>query len=351
MTRRLGLNFIAALCLSAMMSALVGAASSTSPVADAVMRGDIDSVRTLLQQGADVNAPQGDGMTALHWAAQRGDAELTAMLVFGGANAGAVTRIGQYTPLHLASASTNAAVVEALIKAGANVAAKTTNTGATPLHMAAGAGQSPTIIKTLLDHGADVNAKESEWGQTPLIFAASHEPRRRRSPAPQTRRGSEHRNQDHRRGRRVGSRSRGAQSCSEGSRSVGAAGQKPTASQLQGAIQAARELLLSGKLPPPDPAPAAGDGRRWTRSELQPRRDQSAGRGERRLDRASSCGATGLRRVGARAHRRRRRRQQCRRRRTGERRSSPRRSTANSTRPWCSSRTAPIRILPRRATG
>src|SRR5688500_15670858 len=111
MTRRLGLNFIAALCLSTFMSALVGAASSTSPVADAVMRGDIDTVRTLLKQGADVNAPQGDGMTALHWAAQRGDAELTTMLIFGGANVGAVTRIGQYTPLHLASGSSSAAAI------------------------------------------------------------------------------------------------------------------------------------------------------------------------------------------------------------------------------------------------
>ena len=46
-------------------------------------------------------------MSALHWAADRGDAELTAMLVYAGANPGAVTRIGQYTPLHLAARSGN----------------------------------------------------------------------------------------------------------------------------------------------------------------------------------------------------------------------------------------------------
>src|SRR5574341_984382 len=102
MTRRLGLNFAAALCMAVGMSALVGAAS-TSPVADAAMRGDKEAVRALLKQGADVNAAQGDGMSALHWAAQRGDAELVSMLMYGGANVAVVTRIGQYTPLHLAA--------------------------------------------------------------------------------------------------------------------------------------------------------------------------------------------------------------------------------------------------------
>jgi uncharacterized protein len=261
MTRRLGLNFIAALCLSTLMSALVGAASSTSPVADAVMRGDIDTVRTLLQQGADVNAPQGDGMTALHWAAQRGDVELTTMLIFGGANIGAVTRIGQYTPLHLASGAGGAAVVEALIKAGANVGAKTTNTGATPLHMAATAGN-PDVIKALLDHGADINAKESEWGQTPLIFAASQN--RVDAIRLLLKRGAD---------ANIATKTvdvAAASALDRAARNRAAkvleasvpAGQKATASQLQGAIQAARELLLSGKLPPPEPAGGEGRGGR-----------------------------------------------------------------------------------------
>ena len=66
-------------------------------------RGDKAAVRQLLKDGADVNGAQGDGMSALHWAAERGDAELADMLLFAGANIGAVTRIGQYTPLHLAA--------------------------------------------------------------------------------------------------------------------------------------------------------------------------------------------------------------------------------------------------------
>src|SRR5262245_5872843 len=119
------------------LTALLGAAPSSSPVADTAMRGDRDAVRTLLKQGADVSAAQGDGMTALHWAADRGDAALAEMLVYAGANVGAVTRIGQYTPLHLASKTGSTAVVQTLLKAGADPSARATTTGVTPLHLAA----------------------------------------------------------------------------------------------------------------------------------------------------------------------------------------------------------------------
>jgi ankyrin repeat protein len=260
MTRRLGLNFIAALGISLGMSALVGATAADSPVADAAMRGDREAVRALLKQGADVSAAQGDGMTALHWAAQRGDSELAAMLIYGGANVGAVTRIGQYTPLHLAAGAGNAGVVDALLKAGASINAKTTNTGATPLHMGAAAGN-PEVVTLLLDKGADINAKESEWGQTPLIFAAANN--RVDAIALLMKRGAD---------ADIATKSIDIAASSALERAardrtakiLEAAvpkGQKPTASQLQAAIQAARELLLSGKLPPPDPnAPPGGRG-------------------------------------------------------------------------------------------
>src|SRR4051812_36999485 len=168
MKRWLGLTWSVALLATAWLAA----APSSTPVADAAMRGDRDAVRTLLKQGADVGAAQGDGMTALHWAAEHGDAELADMLLYAGANAAAVTRIGQYTPLHIAAKSGSAAVVGVLLKGGASVAAKTSNSGVTALHLAASAG-STDVVQALIDAGADVNAKESEWGQTPLIFAAS----------------------------------------------------------------------------------------------------------------------------------------------------------------------------------
>ena len=90
---------LSAIVLAAViMTAAVGAAVN-APVADAARAGDRDAVKSLLKDGADVNAPQGDGMTALHWAAERGDLELTNMLVYGGAN---VARRDAHRPVHAA---------------------------------------------------------------------------------------------------------------------------------------------------------------------------------------------------------------------------------------------------------
>ena len=151
---------------------LLGGGWSDAPVADAAARGDLEAVRRLLREGADVNAPQGDGMTALHWAAERGDAELADVLLYAGARVDAGTRIGHYTPLHLASRRAGATVVEVLLDAGSDPNASTTNSGATPLHLAAATGD-PGVVEVLVEAGADVNGREGAWGQTPLIFAAA----------------------------------------------------------------------------------------------------------------------------------------------------------------------------------
>ncbi len=143
-----------------------------SPVADAAMRGDVEAVRSLLKGGADVSAAQGDGMTALHWAAERGSVEMAEMLVYAGANLEAVTRLGDYTPLHLASKAGRGSVVLTLLEAGGDAHVTTSTGGATPLHFAAASG-SAEAVTALLEHGADVNAKEAVWGQTPLMFAAA----------------------------------------------------------------------------------------------------------------------------------------------------------------------------------
>jgi ankyrin repeat protein len=121
-----------------------------------------------------VNAAQGDGMTALHWAAARGDAGQVAMLVYAGARLEAATRNGNYTPLHLAARGGRAAAVKALLKVGANAKAVTTAGGATPLHLAAGIG-STEAITALLDAGAEVDVREGAWGQTPLMWAANYD--------------------------------------------------------------------------------------------------------------------------------------------------------------------------------
>src|SRR4029453_17393598 len=61
------------------------AQTADAPVADAAMRGDTEGVRTLLRGGADVNAAQGDGMTALHWTALGNNLETMNVLLYGGA--------------------------------------------------------------------------------------------------------------------------------------------------------------------------------------------------------------------------------------------------------------------------
>src|SRR5437016_8519925 len=127
-TSGLCLGLIAVLCLAAFMVA----AGGDTRVADAAMKGDIDSVRSLLKQAVDVNAAQGDGMTALHWAALKGNAEMASMLLYAGANVRATTRLGSYTPLFMAAKSGNSAVINVLLGAGADAKAPAL-AGLTPL--------------------------------------------------------------------------------------------------------------------------------------------------------------------------------------------------------------------------
>src|ERR1700734_1903643 len=125
-------------------------------VAGLAMKGDREGMRLLLKQNAAVNGAQGDGMTALHWAAYRNDLEMAKMLISAGADVKATTRIEGLTPLAMACTNGNAAMVEALVKAGSDV-----NLAGglwTPLMLASSSG-SADAVKVLVDHGADVNAK------------------------------------------------------------------------------------------------------------------------------------------------------------------------------------------------
>ncbi|MEX2466836.1 MAG: ankyrin repeat domain-containing protein [Gemmatimonadota bacterium] len=151
---------------------LSGSGPPEAPVADAAMRGDADRVEALLRSGADVNAAQGDGMTALHWAAYNGQADLVETLLLAGANTELVTRIGDYTPLHHAARNGFTDVVGSLVAAGADVDAPTSTGAARPLHLAAASGR-VAVVRALLEGGAQVDVREESWRQTPLMFAAA----------------------------------------------------------------------------------------------------------------------------------------------------------------------------------
>ena len=80
-------------------------------------------------------------MTALHWAAQKGDVELAKMLLYASANLKATTRIGGYTPLLIASKNGDAAMIETLIAGGRRRRTRRPTNGTTPLMLAAAAGK------------------------------------------------------------------------------------------------------------------------------------------------------------------------------------------------------------------
>jgi len=133
------------------------------------MNGDRIAVEKLVAQHADVNAPQADGATALHWAVFQSDKAMLDLLIHAGANPTVANREGS-TPLWLACINGNAPFIEALLKAGADANEKLP-LGRTPLMVASRTGN-VDAIQVLLDHGADVNAKETLRGTTALMWAA-----------------------------------------------------------------------------------------------------------------------------------------------------------------------------------
>jgi uncharacterized protein len=137
----------------------------------AVRSRDAASARLLLEQHADVNAQQGDGATALDWAAYTDDLTIADILIRAGARVDAANDLGS-TPLHLACNNRSAAMVERLLAAKANPNAKLLN-GETVLMTCARAGNA-SAVKALLVRGADSKAREPEHYQTALMWAAAN---------------------------------------------------------------------------------------------------------------------------------------------------------------------------------
>jgi ankyrin repeat protein len=148
----------------------MAAGAAEHRLADAVEQRDARTIDTLLAKRADINAPQPDGASALHWAAHYDDVALVRRLLAAGANPNAANDHG-VTPLALASENRGTAVANALLTAGARVNAAAAS-GETPLMIAVRAGAGD-IVDALITRGADVNAQEPSHQQTALMWAVS----------------------------------------------------------------------------------------------------------------------------------------------------------------------------------
>jgi len=155
----------------ALAGVLIGASSARSPLIDAARNSDTEKLRTLLKSGAPVNAAEGDGSTALHWASYRDDLAGADLLIRAGANVNAANDLGA-TPLWTASQNGSAAMVKRLLQAGAdpNLALMA---GETPLMTASRVGN-PDVVEQLLARGARPNATGAR-GQTALMWAVAQQ--------------------------------------------------------------------------------------------------------------------------------------------------------------------------------
>ena len=173
MRRRARLAFAERLAILAVAAQLLSSAAAWSAegdarVADAARERDAAGVAALLRQGADVNARQPDGATALLWAAHWNDSALADLLIRAGANVDLANTYG-VTPLSAASLNASVGMVGKLLNAGAspNTALPT---GETVLMTAVRTGRLD-LVKLLVARGADVNARETYRGQTGLMWA------------------------------------------------------------------------------------------------------------------------------------------------------------------------------------
>jgi len=140
---------------------------------NAALGGKPDLVRKLLDEGADVNASERHGLTALMLAVRgvpwtQGHTDVVKLLLENGAVVDAKDNFG-WTALSWAARGGRSDVVELLLDKGADVNTKD-KSGWTPLSWAARSGLSDTV-KLLLDGGADVNPKDLR-GETAMDWAA-----------------------------------------------------------------------------------------------------------------------------------------------------------------------------------
>ena len=168
MTRRLHAAAACVVAVAVMVAVVLGAGDST--LTKAVKAGNLQAVRALVKQGADVNARSGDGSTPLLWAVDGSNAEIARVLIAAKAKVDVATDLG-VTPLLHAARSGDAAMVDLLLRAGANPSLPHAE-GETPL-MAASKSGSVAAVRALLARGARVNDTDKFQNQSALMLAAA----------------------------------------------------------------------------------------------------------------------------------------------------------------------------------
>lgn len=154
-----------------------------TPLHKAIMVGNFDEVRKLVQAGADINVPNDRGNTPLHVAVGIFSLEIAKYLIKNGANVNAANKQG-ITPLHVAADAvltfgitgmlyrheSHFDMVKLLVESGADVNVKDDD-GETPLHYAC-ACENLEVVKYLVENGAKLN-EQDHLGNTPLHYAVA----------------------------------------------------------------------------------------------------------------------------------------------------------------------------------
>jgi len=146
---------------------LVSKGATASELHLAACLGDLARVKSLAEEGVDVDTKDEAGWTPLYWAASMAEEEVAEFLIGKGAGIDVRGNINR-TSLHQAAFVGAAKLASLLISKGADPNARGKDNG-TPLHLAA-AGGHKDVVQLLLANGVDVNV-ENNQGRTPLAVA------------------------------------------------------------------------------------------------------------------------------------------------------------------------------------